>query len=136
MRVHALELGRVEDRPIQAHAQISAAALRYDTTKAGTEAARHTGLQGELGWGVRIRAQRSYALEHAGRPTGVDDRVRVALDLRGEQLGDEPVVAEGAIVGGDTCAVQQHRALRTAPVAKAEQHDDIAALRLLGEGVL
>ncbi len=47
------------------------------------------------------------ALEHRGGPAGVDDGVRIALELDGEQLGDEAVMPDGAVVGGDAGVAQQ-----------------------------
>ncbi len=47
----------------------------------------------------------------AARPAGIDDGVRVAVELLGEQLGDGPVVAGRAVVGRHACAVEQRGAL-------------------------
>ena len=47
-----------------------------------------------------LRAQRAHRLEHRRRPAGVDRRTR-GVELLPEQFGDEPVVADRAVVGRD-----------------------------------
>ena len=65
-------------------------------------------------------ADRAHALEHARWSAGVDDRFGVALELGEEQVGDEPVVARGAVVACHARPVEQRRALRAGTVAKAQ----------------
>ena len=98
---------RVDHRSVDADAQVAAAGRRDDAAEAGAEAARHRRLERELRRDVTLRAQRPDRLEHRRRAARVDDGVGVCVELCGEQLGDEAVMADRAVVGGD-------RARRTA----------------------
>ena len=57
----------------------------------------------------------------ARRAAGVDVGARVGVELGGEQLGDEAVVAGRAVVGRHARSAQQRRALGVRGVAEAEQ---------------
>ena len=130
VRVDVLELGGVDHRPVDADAQVAAAAARHDAAVAGAEAAGHAGLERELRGRARLRAQSARTPSSiAGGPAGVDDRVRVALELRGEQLGDEAVVADRSRRRW-RCARRRSSAAPAARarVAEAEQHDVGVAL--------
>ena len=58
---------------------------------------------------AELGAQRAHRLEHRRRPAGVDLRARVAAQLGAQQVGDEAVVADRAVVG------RHARARRSAP---------------------
>ncbi len=129
--VDVIELAGIDHRAVDAHAQVAAAALGHDAAVAGAEAARHARLECELRGHLALLAHRSHGFEHRCGATGVDGRVRVALQLLVEQLGDEPVVANRAVVARDARVAQQRGALGASRVAEAEQHADLAGERVL-----
>src|SRR6478672_6020094 len=119
---HLREQARVEHGPVDAQAHVASVARRDDAAEARPEAARHPGLEGELRRHVAGGAERPDGLEHRWRAAGVDRRVRVVVELGGEQVGDEPVVVAGAaVVGGHARVGEQRRALGVGGVAEAEQ---------------
>ena len=61
---------RLEHRAVDAQPDV-AVARRHDAAEAGAEAARHPGLERELGGDVVLGAQRPHRLEHRRRPAGV-----------------------------------------------------------------
>ena len=99
-------------------------ARRDDAAEAGPEAAGHAGLQGQLGRARRARRtargppRASAAGRRRRRP-----RAASASSSRGEQVGDEAVVAGRAVVGGHLrvakqrapCGVGARRGSRAAP---------------------
>jgi hypothetical protein len=92
----------VEHGPVHAQAHVAAAG-RHHAAEARPVPAGHAGLERELRRHRACRAQRAHRLEHGRRPAGVHRGGRRAgvRQLRGQQVGDEPLPAGGAVVGGD-----------------------------------
>ena len=92
MRRHLRELGGREHRPVDADARVAALGQWRDAAEAGPEPARHAGLERQLRGDVELPDR----LEHRGWPAGEELDVAQVL---GEQIGDEPVVTGGPVVG-------------------------------------
>jgi hypothetical protein len=111
----------IEHRSVQTQPHV-AVDRRDDTPETGAEAARHAGLERELGGDATLGTRPAHRLEHRRRSAGIDLNVVAAgVELLLEQLGDEPVVAGAAVVGGHCGVFEQRRAGDVAAVAKAEQ---------------
>lgn len=126
MRIDPLDLCRVEHGTVEADAQIPASAPGNDAPEAGAEAAGHACLEGELAGNIPLGADAAHALEHGGRPAGIDDRPRIAVELLGEELGYWTVVPGGSVVGGEHAVAEQRGAAGVSQVAKAEQDARLA----------
>ena len=102
-----LQLGCVDHRAVDAHAQIAAATPGHDAPEARAEPAGHPSLERELGRRAALRAHRPDALEHRRLGRTRRRRPRVAFELGVEQIGDQAVMADGAVVSGHAGAVEQ-----------------------------
>ena len=123
-------VGRVEHGPVDAQAHVAVAG-RDDAAEAGAEAARHAGLERELGGHVVLGAERAHGLEHRRRPAGVD----LARTSRPSSAASSSVTSpwwprEPSSVA-TRALVQQRRALGVRGVAEAEQRERRRAQRVL-----
>ena len=115
-----LELGRVQHRPVHAEAHV---AVTRRTTQPKQAPNPHAIPDSIASWAgtSALGAERPHGLEHRGRPAGVDRR-RVSVEFRREQLRDEGLPADRAVVGDHLrLAGEQRRRLGVRGGAEAEQ---------------
>src|SRR5436305_9178990 len=129
-----LELGRVEDRAVDAQADVSVARRRH-AAEAGSEPAGHAGLERQLGRNVTLGADGANRLEHRRRAAGVDGGLPpiAAVEPLAEELRDERLAPGGSVVrryGGR--GAEQRGRLRVRARPEAEQ-DLGAAPELVAE---
>ena len=115
---HHLQRGRIDHRPVDAHADV-ALARGHHAAEARPEPAGHAGLQRELGGHPAFRAQRADRLEHGRRPAGVDRRRRDRREQLAQRLGDQPGPPDRAVLGDHRGGAAEQ--LRAAGVRGAER---------------
>jgi riboflavin biosynthesis pyrimidine reductase len=132
--VDPLELRAVDHGSVEADAEIATTPARYDAAEAGPEAAGHAGLERQLAWRAARGADRSHALEHAGRAAAVDGGAGLTVELLAEEIGDRAVIAGGPVVGGEVRLVKERGGERSAQIAEPEQHGRAAGERVAEDG--
>src|SRR4051794_32412546 len=127
-----LELGRVEHGAVDTEALV-AVLRRHDAAEAGAVAARHPGLERELGGHVALGREGAHGFEHRRRAAGEDRCIRVLVELLAQQLGDERPAPDRAVVGDHERVgrEEQPRGLGVGTASESEQDARLCAQLVL-----